>query len=1097
MLRIRPFYKLFFFLLVLIPAILSRAQYQPPQFNLTDAGLTGISFSNDLQEDEERNVLQYQYFYNGGGVCAGDVNNDGLCDLFFTGNDVSNRLYINQGNWYFQDVTAKAGLTSAGWSTGAVMADVNDDGWLDIYVCRSGKYDAENRKNLLFINQRNNTFKEEAARYGLDDPAQSTMAAFFDYDRDGDLDMFLLNHSVTQYSNFNVAELRSKRDPMAGNKLYRNDKGHFTDVSDAAGIYGNPINFGLGVAISDFNNDGWPDIYCTSDYQEQDYLYYNNGDGTFTQVMQYAMAHTSLFSMGTDWGDINNDGLSDLIVADMLPASNKRQKMLKGPLKFDAYQLAVDYGFHHQLMRNTLQLNRANGTFSDIGMMAGVAATDWSWAPLLADLDNDGWQDLFVTNGYLRDFTNMDFLKYTYNEELDKASSRGEEVDMLHLVHQMPSVKLPNAVYHNNHDLTFSNKTRSWDMNQPGFSNGAVYADLDNDGDLDLVVNNLNDTAFVYRNNGGGGYLTFTFDGPAGNRFGVGTKVTITGKDLYIVRENFPTRGYQSAVESKLYAGLGSSYLVDVQIDWPDGKRQVLKQVKANSTLTCKWKDADDNVPSIARTFGQPLMEESATPVLPATYINNEFIDLKREPLLTFGLSDTGPRMAIADVNGDGKEDVFFCAAKGQQSQLYIQQNGQLVLSSDQPFNTANPQDMSDAALFDADGDGDNDLFVTFGGNEAELSTGYVPQLLLNDGQGNFIPAKNAFPEIHISASCVRPTDIDLDGDQDVFIGAACLPGRYPQSGSSYILRNEGGRFTDVTDQYSPLLRQAGMVTDARWADLNGDKLPDLLFTGYWMPVRIFLQGEEGMEEQVDFEGMSGASGWFSCLIPGDVDGDGDLDFLAGNNGLNSPFKASSTKPLYLYAKDFDNNGTIDPIIAGYKGDTCYPLVSRDDLLDQVNGLKKRFVRYAQYANATVQDIFPNEDWSSVWRLEATNLSTCLFINDGDGQFHTDSLPYEAQMFPVRCATFADVNGDGKTDLILAGNRFNVRPDVGRMDAGQGLLLLQTPGGWSAAENTESGLYLPEEMTDMKWLTLNLERYLLVSGIHQQVRSYHIRKNVK
>jgi hypothetical protein len=1074
----------------------ARAQYTAPLFELTDPLATGVVFHNTLNEDEERNVLQYQYFYNGGGIAAGDLNNDGLCDLYFCGNDVPDRLYINKGGWRFEDISAKAGIYGkTGWSTGAVMADVNADGYLDIYVCRSGKYDTDARRNQLFINNKNNTFTERAAEFGLDDPAQSTMAAFFDYDVDGDLDMFLLNHSVTQYSNFNVQELRNQRDPMAGNKLYRNDAGKFIDVSAQAGIIGNPINFGLGVAITDFNNDGYPDIFCTNDYQEQDFFYLNNANGTFTQILQYATGHTSLFSMGTDFGDINNDGLSDLFVADMLPATNHRQKMLKGPLKFDAYQLGIEYGFHHQLMRNTLQLNNGNGTFSEIGMMAGVAATDWSWASLFADFDNDGWQDLFVTNGYRRDFTNMDFLKFTYNDELNKAAAQGKEVDMLDLVNKMPSVKIPNYIYKNNQDLTFSDKSTSWGVDQPSFSNGAVYADLDNDGDLDLAVNNLNDTAFLYRNTASKGFLTVEFKGTARNPFGIGCKVTVQGDDLFMVRELYPSRGYQSAMESKLYFGLGAAYLVDVQVEWPGGKKQLFKNVKANSRLIIKEKEAGIDHNGITPIIQKPLLSMLEPTALPAQYVNNSYIDFKREPLLTFSFSDPGPRMAIGDVNGDGRDDVFYTAAKGKQSLLYMQQTGEtLTPAAVQPFMEPNPHDMSDAVWIDVDSDQDLDLIAVYGGNETELNAvNYKPVMLLNDGKGVFTQSAVGLPDLHLSASCIRPSDFDQDGDVDLFIGAAILPGKYPLSTSSYLLRNEGGVFIDVTDFLCPVLRNAGMVTDAQWALLDGDALPDLLVTGLWMPVRVFLQTEEGMEEQIHADGMQSASGWFSCLVPGDVDGDGDTDFLAGNTGLNTPFRATENKPLNLFAMDFDHNGTVDPIIAAYQGDTCYPLVGRDDLLDQINPLKKRFVRYEQYADVSVQEIFPKLDWNAVFKLEANNLATCLLINEGDGVFSVDSLPFEAQMFPVRSATFGDVNRDGRTDLIMAGNRLGVRPDVGRMDAGQGLVILQDENGeWQTAPYLVSGLYAPGEITDMKWLTLGMERFLLIAGVGQTVLTYRL-----
>lgn len=1060
---------------------------QQPDFKLLSPEKSGIDFINLLEEDSLRNVLNYQYLYNGGGVAAGDINNDGWCDLFFTGNAVPDQLYLNNGDGTFRNISTAAGINkNNGWSTGVAMADINNDGWLDIYVCRSGKFGTERRSNQLWMNNGNLTFTESAAAYGLDDDAQSTQAAFFDFDRDGDLDMFLLNHSVKQYSNFNVQELRNERDPKAGNKLYRNDGARFTDISAEAGIIGNPINFGLGVCITDIDNNGWPDIFCTSDYQEQDFLYLNLKNGTFAQVMQYATGHTSLFSMGTDFGDINNDGFVDFVVADMLPADNHRQKLLKGPQKYDAYQLGVNYGFHHQLMRNTLQLNNANGTFSEIGQLAGVQATDWSWAPLLADFNNDGFLDLYITNGYRRDFTNMDFLKYTYNEELNKAAAEGRTLSMLDLVNQMPSVKLSNYLYYNNGDLSYTDVTEKSGMHLPTFSNGAAYADLDNDGDLDVVVNNINETASIWINQSAGGFLTVQLKGPAFNPFGLGAKVIVEGRSGKQFRELYPVRGYQSSMDYKLHFGLGREFSVNVRIEWPDGQVQEVKQVRTQTHLVVDYADQSIQSNQPAPGLPVPLLEQKVLSNLNYSYAQNIYVDYKREPLLTWTFSNPGPDMASGDMNGDGITDVYISAAKGNSGLLlWGNKDGTLLPASTPPIAGPAPHDEAAVACFDADNDGDMDLLIAYGGNETALdSSNYLPVLLLNNGKGKFTAAPQQLPDIHISASCIRPCDMDGDGDLDLFIGAALLPGKYPLSTSSFLLENKGGFFEDITDRICPALRNAGMVTDAVWDDIDDNGFPDLLITGMWMPLRIFRQFDEGMSELIDNNGFSQYSGWWNCLLPFDADGDGDLDLLAGNTGTNFSYRASLEKPVQLYAKDFDGNGTIDPILCAYMGDTLFPMVSRDDLLDQINPLKKRFVRYASYADATMETIFPNVDLQSALLFRATTFETGIFFNEGNGRYVFRPLPLAAQFSPVRCAAALDANKDGQMDLLLAGNRMDVRPEVGRMDAGQGLLLRNIGMGlFTPLPFIESGVFLPDETTAISTLHLGKEQFLLVAGI--------------
>ncbi len=1069
-------------------------------FTAQDPLLSGLDFVNTLEEDTLINVLNYQYLYNGGGVAAGDINNDGWCDLYFTGNQVPDKLYLNNGDWTFTDISSSSGINEVpGWSTGVVMEDVNQDGLLDIYVCRSGKFGVDKRSNKLFINKGNNTFSEEAAQFGLADPAYSTHAAFLDYDRDGDPDLFLLNHSVKQYSNFNVQQLRAQRDSLAGNKLYRNDNGRFTDVSSEAGIIGNPINFGLGVVVTDFDNNGWPDIFVTNDYQEQDFFYMNLGNGTFAQVMEYATGHTSLFSMGADFGDVNNDGLTDFVVADMLPADPVRKKLLKGPQKYDAYQLSVDYGFHHQFMRNTLQLNNANGTFSEIAQLAGIDATDWSWAPLLADFDNDGDLDLYITNGYRRDFTNMDFLKYTYNDELTKAASEGKEVSMIELVRKMPSVKLSNQLFINEGNLQFREFTEEGGVNLPTFSNGAVYADLDNDGDLDIVTNNINDTCSVWKNNSRNAYLGFLFEGPPSNPFGLGCKVTVIGKASRQVKELYPSRGFQSGMDHRLIFGVGKEFAVDVQIEWPDGKKQVVRNVRTNQYLTVSYRDRtgqnDDITPSLPRPKmkNQPLAGDSVY------FRHNPFIDYKREPLLTWSLSDAGPSMAIGHANSDALQDIYIGAPMGGSGTLLLQQRQGFSATRINALPDKAPHDESAVLFFDANGDGNRDLFIAYGGNELKMDGNYQPILLLGDGKGSFRKADDLLPVCSVSASCVKAADIDGDGDEDLFLGAYTLPGNYPLSTSSYIWRNDNGRFVDVTDSLCPPLRNAGMVTDAEWIDLNGDNQMDLVIAGMWMPVRVFLAGGYGFVEKIDSEGITAASGWWNSLHAFDADGDGDTDLMAGNAGLNLSYKASEKDPLMLFAADFDRNGFMDPVICQRIDGKYYPMVSRDDLLDQVNALKKRFVRYAQYSEASIEDVFPGVNLQEVLQLPVTTFETTLFLNRGDASFETSPLPREVQMAPVMCIYSEDVDQDLQTDLILAGNKFDVRPEVGRMDASQGVFL-QAGGGrnisYTALTGYESGLYIPFEARAIDKIRIgareDAREYIVVLGANHPLQFYRL-----
>ncbi|MDQ3681832.1 MAG: VCBS repeat-containing protein, partial [Bacteroidota bacterium] len=810
---------------------------------------TGVDFENKMEENESFNIMTYEYLYNGAGVAVGDVNNDGLADIYFTGNMVPNKLFINKGNFKFEDITSKAGVAGRErWKTGTTMADVNGDGLLDIYVCYSGPGTDEARKNELYINNGPSpspsgegrgevSFSEKAAEYGLDAPGTfTTQCAFFDMDRDGDLDAFMVNHADMFYNAFsNTTKLRNTRHPKFGNRLYRNDNGKFTDISQQAGIFGSGLNFGLSVSVSDLNNDNWPDLYVTNDYNEQDFLYLNNQNGTFREVLKQSMGHISQFSMGSDIEDYNNDLQPDVFTLDMLPEDNKRQKLLKGPDGYDLYTLLVDSGFHHQNMRNMLQLNMGIDSdgipqFSEIGQLAGISNTDWSWAPLLADFDNDGWKDIYITNGYLRDFTNLDFLKFTYAEAVQKARENGKEINTWELIKQLPSTKISNYIFSNNHNLTFSNKTTEWGLNEPSISTGAAYADLDNDGDLDLVVNNSNQPAFIYENNSNKlsshHYLKIKLKGPGANTQGIGAKVIVTTDSTEQLKELYTTKGFQSSVEPVLHFGLGNQSMVkSIKVIWPDGKVSVQNNSKADVLLTIDHAQAAD--PTIA-SLANPVFLFSdysfASGLSYQHHENNSYVDFKTQFLLPHQVSKQGPFLTKGDVNGDGLEDVFVGGNMNQPGQLYLQINeAKFVIAASQPWTQEKTAKDAGVVLFDADGDKDIDLFISKGGTEFPVNDPmYQAVLYLNNGKGVFTKAVNALPALTASSSCIVAADYDKDGDTDIFIGGRSVPGNYPVAAISYLLRNESRngivKFEYASEQPEKLLRQPGMVTTATWA---------------------------------------------------------------------------------------------------------------------------------------------------------------------------------------------------------------------------------------------------------------------------------------
>lgn len=1019
-------------------------------FTLLPSSETGVTFNNKVVEGEGINVLEYEYFYNGGGVAVGDINNDGLPDLYFTANMGPDELYLNKGDLTFENITTAAGLThEPSWTTGVTMADVNGDGFLDIYVGKSGRVSEDRRRNELYINNGDGTFTERAVEYGLDDASYSNHASFFDYDRDGDLDMFLLNHAIKRFSHFVHEYMRVQRDPLAGDKFYRNDDGVFVDVSEEAGIIGNPLGYGLSDVVTDINKDGWLDLYIANDYIEDDYLYINNGDGTFTESIRDYLTHTSYSSMGTDIADFNNDALPDIVTLDMLAEDNMRQKILKGPENEAYYRQMRENGYHEQYMRNMLHVNNGNGTFSEIGQIAGVSNTDWSWASLFADFDNDGYKDLFVTNGYMRDYTNMDFLEFTLKNAYQEAAQRGENLTPFGLVQQMPQSQLRNYLFRNEHDLTFSNQSKAWGVDQPALSNGAAYADLDNDGDLDLIINNINQEAFIYRNEASqraaNAYLKIKLEGSNSDRFGVGAKVELTTSEGQVFyQEMVPGRGYLSVVEPVLHFGLGSVAQVSLRVDWPDGSTQSLASVSTNQTLTLKQEDATAQPPTVEDESIPLFTEVSNGQGLALRHLENAFVDFDREPLLPHKLSRLGPALASADINRDGLEDVFIGGASGQPAALFLQQAaGTFTQMPVEDFEAHQAYEDVDALFIDIEQDGDLDLYVVSGGNhEAQDLSIYQDRVYVNNGFGGFTYDATALPEMPSSGAAVAAHDVDQDGDQDLFVAGRVLSGRYPFSPRSYLLRNEGGHFVDVTESAAPLLLEPGMVTDAQWADLDGDQVTELILAGEWMPIRVFRPNEDLVFSEVTEDvGLGKTGGWWNRLLIEDLDGDGDLDVVAGNRGLNAQMQASVEEPAAILATDFDGNGTVDPLMSYYIQGQSYPVANRDELLAQIPSMEEKFPTYAAYAQATMGDLLTNEQRAEALHLQAQTFATTLFENQGDGTLRSHVLPLEAQFAPVNDILFADFDRDGHRDLLLAGNNFAARVQQGRYNAGQGLLL--------------------------------------------------------
>ena len=1056
--------------LFLLLLCLSCTKSEDRLFRLVSADESNIRFSNNLHFSPDFNIFRYRNYYNGAGVGLIDFDQDGLLDIYMVANMEPNRLFKNIGNLSFEDVTESAGVSgNHAWSTGVTVVDVNSDGWPDLYVCNSGDIEGDNRENELFINNGDGTFKEQASQYGIADGGFSIHSSFFDYDKDGDLDLYLLNNSYRAIGSFDMKEnLRMRMDTKGGDKFFRNDQGKFVDVTSELGIYSSEIGFGLGVTVGDVNNDGWQDIYISNDFFDRDYLYINDQAGGFKEQLEQQIKSISAASMGADIADLNNDGLMEIFVTDMLPSQNARLKTVTTFDSWERYKESVENGYWHQFTRNTLQYNNGDNTFSEIGRYAGLEASDWSWAALIFDFQNDGLKDVFISNGIYQDLTNQDFLEVVTREQVVQQIISGGNVDYQTLISYIPSVPIPNEGFINLGDMQFASSSQELGLAQPSFSNGAAYGDLDNDGDLDLVINNTNMPFFLYENqteqhHPDNNYLRFVLQGESGNVHALGTRIKVTTNGTTQIIEQLPTRGFQSTVDHRPLVGLGKNTQADtVEIIWPSGKFSLLTNVAANSELTLSEADASTPTPDRISKPASPLfVEADSTQFASVKHEENIFIDFNRDRLIFQMLSSQGPCLCTGDIDNDGLEDFFVGGAAGFTGTFYHQkpQGGFEPIALEVLQRTKLSEDV-DCALFDANGDGNLDLYVASGGSEFNP---FVPEmndrLFFGDGNFQFDLVRQTLPANKFeSSSTVKPADYDQDGDLDLFVGIRLKPFFYGEPTNGYILNNDGqGNFTNATPEIAPELESLGMITDASWCDIDNDEDLDLIVVGEWMPIAVLIN--ENGQYKLQKESLAQSNGWWNTVATADLNGDGLLDIVAGNHGLNSRFQATLDKPLQLFVKDFDRNGLTDQIMGQFEGDKLYPWSLKHDLVRQIPQIGRQYPRYEDYMDQQISDLFPPEELEDALLLKAYELSTVVLLNKGDLTFDTVALPMQVQFSNTLSITIDDFNEDEHLDVLFTGNMYDSKPEMGRYDASYGSLLLgDGAGAFHLMPNAQSGL---------------------------------------
>lgn len=1057
------------------------------RFSFVSSQDSGISFVNEIEDTEELNILNYLYFYNGAGVSIADYNNDSYADIYFTSNKKADKLFLNQGNFEFQDVTSSSGINNAsGWTTGVTSVDINQDGLMDLYVCKVGNHNIIQGHNLLYVNlgiDENGVpkFKESSKDYGLDIESFATQSTFFDFDLDGDLDLFLLNHSVHPNSNYGLGNKRKIKDSSSGDRLYKNVDGKFLDVSEEAGIFQGKIGYGLGVTVSDLNNDNYPDIYVGNDFFENDYLYINQQDGSFKEIIHSnneVVGHTTHFSMGNDIADLDNDGHLDIVSLDMLPEDLVTYKTSGLEYNFQIYQNYLRNGYAPQYMQNTLHFNNGNGTsFSETAFLSGISATEWSWSPLIADFDNDGLKDIFISNGILGATNDMDFISFIANDKMQKQISEGK--DNLKFIKELPKKKTPNYFFKNKGNRTFEDVTSLWSQKVLSYSNGSAYADLDNDGDLDIVVNNINEPAFILKNKTDNNFIKIQFKGTDKNLNGIGAKVLLYSDSLFIKQENFNTRGYLSSSEPNMTIGLGKQTQIDsLKVIWPDHKYQILFDIPANQEIELKQELATGKDQK-TKSHAKSLLENTEN-LFNYQHTDQNTTEFNIEPLIPFASTNLGPDISVSDINNDGLIDVFIGGSKQQASKLFVQSNSNEFISVQEAlFEKDKIHEDVSQLFFDANNDGFKDLIVVSGGNEFKKGKPLQPRLYLNH-KGEFKRDTIQFNGFEINASKVASVDIENDGDLDLLITSNLVPRQFGVTPTQYLFKNDGkGNFSEISDRYAKELRNIGNVQDAIWIDLNNDNLKELIVVGHWMPISIFNNTGKNLELNKN-NNLQFTNGWWNAVKATDFDKDGDIDLIAGNWGLNSRLNATKNQPIKLYRNDFDDNGSEEPVLTYFYQDQETPFASKEELAKQMPFLNKKYLSFQDFATTEFEDLFSKKKLNNSLKKETYELASCYLENLGDNTFKVHELPFMTQISSVFDIALDDFNNDGFTDALFVGNNYEISTQLSRLDASHGVLLLNDQNGWFY-EAKEHYFDIPGTSRNIEKIDINNSEYYIVT----------------